>query len=308
MPDTKLLTFDEFIAKYTGQKVDWDGAYGEQCVDLYRRYCAEVLGIPQSPSVKGAVNIATTFLVGYFDLIKNTLLNYPKKGDIIIWNEKVADGLGHVSVVTEAGVMGFKSFDVNWPTGSLAHVQSHNYTNVVGWLVAKNAMMSGDTMPVNKIIFELLVKKSTMWDKIVGAVLPENKPEDTSSEDVLRVIQGYKSRATDLQNKLTTAETEWHNREEQVSRLQKQLLEQDELHKAELTALNNATAPLLKMKGEYEARIVTLQGDLDTCSKAKGALNQTVAELEQKLAAGTTPLTIGLILKKLFDKVKDIKL
>ena len=43
------MTLTQFIKKYLGTKVDFDGKYGAQCVDLYRQYCAEVLGVPQSP-------------------------------------------------------------------------------------------------------------------------------------------------------------------------------------------------------------------------------------------------------------------
>ena len=32
------MTLEEFVNKYIGRKVDFDGAYGAQCVDLFRQY------------------------------------------------------------------------------------------------------------------------------------------------------------------------------------------------------------------------------------------------------------------------------
>ena len=48
------ITFQEFITKYDGKFVDGDGAYGSQCVDLFRAFCHEVLGIGQPQGVIGA--------------------------------------------------------------------------------------------------------------------------------------------------------------------------------------------------------------------------------------------------------------
>src|SRR5574344_661086 len=48
------MKIDEFITKYSGKKVDFDGAYGAQCVDLFRQYCKDVLGLPHTGAVEGA--------------------------------------------------------------------------------------------------------------------------------------------------------------------------------------------------------------------------------------------------------------
>ncbi len=49
------MTLDEFVKKYLGKKVDYDGQYGAQCVDLFRQYCKDVLGIPHTGGVIGTV-------------------------------------------------------------------------------------------------------------------------------------------------------------------------------------------------------------------------------------------------------------
>lgn len=51
------MKLDEFINKYINTKVDFDGAFGAQCVDLFRQYCKDVLDIPHTGSVDGAKDI-----------------------------------------------------------------------------------------------------------------------------------------------------------------------------------------------------------------------------------------------------------
>ena len=41
------MTIEEFVKKNNGKKVDYDGVYGAQCVDLFRQYSLDVLGITE---------------------------------------------------------------------------------------------------------------------------------------------------------------------------------------------------------------------------------------------------------------------
>jgi len=135
------MTFNEFIAKYDGKGINYDGAYGNQCVDLYRQYVKEVCGVPQSPSVAGAKDIWNTYLSAHFDRIANTPTGVPQAGDIVIWGSTIGT-YGHVAVFISGNVNTFTSFDQNWPdTGGkgVAHKQSHDYKGVLGWLRLKKA-------------------------------------------------------------------------------------------------------------------------------------------------------------------------
>ena len=130
------MSFDEFVAKYNGKGIDFDGSFGNQCVDLYRQYVKEVLNLPQSPPVPSAKDIWNTYLAAHYDRIANTPSGVPQKGDIVIWGTGIGPD-GHVGVFTSGDVWRFNSFDQNFPTGTLCHVQVHNYTGVLGWLRAK---------------------------------------------------------------------------------------------------------------------------------------------------------------------------
>jgi len=137
------MIFDSFIRKYLGKKVDFDGCYEGQCVDLYRQYVEKVLGFPQSVSVKGAVNIWDTAQHKYYSFIKNTLKAIPDKGDIIIWNKKIAKGLGHVAIFLTGNTKSFVSLDQNWPTLNKVTKTKHDYKNVIGWLQPKEMSYKG---------------------------------------------------------------------------------------------------------------------------------------------------------------------
>lgn len=128
------MKLDDFIAKHEGKKIDFDGAFGGQCVDLYRAYLKEVLGIPQSPKIKGAYEIWDTFDKKYFTATKNTPAGVPSRGDIVIWNSKAGRGFGHVAVFLHGNVHKFTSLDQNWPTLSKVTLTEHTYSHVTGWL------------------------------------------------------------------------------------------------------------------------------------------------------------------------------
>lgn len=129
------MTFDQFIAKYNGSKIDFDGALGAQCVDLYRFYLKEVLGVPQTPGVIGAYQIFDTAGDG-FDKIPNSPTAIPQKGDVVIWDQNYGPN-GHVAIFIDGDVNRFRSFDQNNPVGSACAVKDHNYSHVTGWLRAK---------------------------------------------------------------------------------------------------------------------------------------------------------------------------
>ena len=94
------MTLAEFAAKYTGQKVDYDKAYGPQCVDLFRQYCADVIGCPHTGAVEGAKDLwfrfSETEEKKYFDRF-NTWFIQP--GDVAIWDATATNKYGHVAIV-----------------------------------------------------------------------------------------------------------------------------------------------------------------------------------------------------------------
>lgn len=87
--------FDRFAAKYRGQVIDHDGAFGGQCVDLTMRYASEVFGV----RVNGNGNqwFANGANSGAFAQISKDAT--PQKGDIACWGAFYGGGYGHVAIV-----------------------------------------------------------------------------------------------------------------------------------------------------------------------------------------------------------------
>lgn len=158
------MTVDEFFSKYEGKGINYDGKYGNQCVDLYRQYVKEALSAPQSPPVRGAKDIWSTYLSEHFDRVENTPNAVPQKGDIIIWGSTLGT-FGHVAVFVSGDKNSFTSFDQNFPveghynesgdfigTG-VCHFQPHSYYAVLGWLRPINDIITPPVETNPKIDF-----------------------------------------------------------------------------------------------------------------------------------------------------------
>lgn len=149
------MILQEFIQKYDGKGIDFDGSFGNQCMDLYRQYVKEVLSFPQSPPVPSAKNVWTTYLQDYFEKVENTPSGVPRSGDVVIWGDGIGEH-GHIAIYVEGNAKKFKSFDQNFPVGTLCHIQEHTYKAVLGWLVPKE-----QNTPINMIPkwFETLLQE-----------------------------------------------------------------------------------------------------------------------------------------------------
>lgn len=134
------MIFQDFLTKWNGKYIDFDGVYGNQCMDLMHQYCVEVLGISDgSVLAKDCaknvyVDFANTKGHELFDQIANTPTGIPQEGDIMFWGNST---YGHVAIFISGDANNFTSLDQNYPTGSFCHPQAHTYANVLGWLRVK---------------------------------------------------------------------------------------------------------------------------------------------------------------------------
>lgn len=98
------MYLEQFITKYCGRKVDFDGVYGAQCVDLFRQYCREVLAIPHTGGVDGAKDLYEKYgdlplEKKYFTrLSKNAT---PQYGMVAVWGATPTNKYGHVAIVLD---------------------------------------------------------------------------------------------------------------------------------------------------------------------------------------------------------------
>ncbi|MBQ1726919.1 MAG: CHAP domain-containing protein [Treponema sp.] len=91
------MTLTQFIKTNQGKKVDFDGKYGAQCVDLYRAYCRDVLDIQQTPAVAGAKDIITK--PGVLEVTRDSALADYSRGDVLVWDATSSNKYGHVAIL-----------------------------------------------------------------------------------------------------------------------------------------------------------------------------------------------------------------
>lgn len=134
------MTYNDFIWKWNGRYVDYDGSYGAQCVDLIRQYCKDVLGVnayTAIPQRGNAKDIFRNFKDNkYLKKVLNTPTGLPKKGDIIFWTTfPFLYGIpGHVAIYDSGDLMNILSFDQNYGTPKTCRFVKHSYKGCLGWL------------------------------------------------------------------------------------------------------------------------------------------------------------------------------
>ncbi len=158
------------------------------------------------------------------------------------------------------------------------------------------------TIPVLKTDFVNIVHGSTEFDKTVNEYLPGNDPKQTSFDQVKNVINGIKSRLTDITNQLGVAQTEVENRIEQISRLKDQVLQEQKL-RADLNGkLTDALKSNSGIVGVYEGQLKVKQGVIDQYAKDKGALAKQLTQAQidlKKCQSGQPQQSILNKIKKL---------
>lgn len=123
------MTLKRFVVTYNGKKVDFDSAYGYQCVDLFRQYCEDVLNIPQLPSVEGAKD-----LINNPGKLKVTHDSYAP-GDILIYGATKSNPYGHVCIlVSLLDSDTFIVFEQNGFEQTGAKLTVRDKTNLLGGL------------------------------------------------------------------------------------------------------------------------------------------------------------------------------
>lgn len=142
----KVKQFISYYLEIGG--VDFDGAYGKQCVDLFRAFHRDVLGRNKQPrGVVGAKDFWANYdtdseLKDNYTKIPNTADFVPIEGDVMVWKNGT---YGHIAICTGDGDKNyFKSLDQNWTNNREINIVTHNYTNVFGVLRPKELDMSDE--------------------------------------------------------------------------------------------------------------------------------------------------------------------
>lgn len=150
--------------------------------------------------------------------------------------------------------------------------------------------VSPEMMLVPKNIWPKVVHGSTEWDKTVAEYLPQSDPVKTDFEGeggVKKVISGFKSRTTDVENQLADVGKKMAILEQEIINQKDKLANVEADCQTKLKIANNAyealkkTAPNVdKLRGEFEGIISDLQGKLREAQKQVGLRDIEIAEFK----------------------------
>jgi hypothetical protein len=128
---------------------------------------------------------------------------------------------------------------------------------------------------------------SEQWIKTVGYLGISKDPTLTQFEEAQAVVAGIKSRSTDLETKLDTANTnlagktqEVDNLNKQISTLKADMLKQEKEYLARIKAINDSMPDTSKITGEYEATIKELRGKLEVTVIDRDSLKIELAKAQ----------------------------
>jgi len=122
-------TLKRFIVNNLGKKVDFDGKFGYQCVDLARQYIKDVLEKKQPPAVEGAKDLWDN----PGELKKAT--DSFAVGDILIYDKTSTNKYGHVCIlVSLLDTNTFVVFEQNGFEQDGAKLTVRDTTNLIGSL------------------------------------------------------------------------------------------------------------------------------------------------------------------------------
>lgn len=135
------MKLEQFLTKYCGKKVDFDGVYDAQCTDIFRQYCQDVLNIPHTGSVDGARELYER----YPDLPKEkkyftrlTRKAIPQYGYVAVWGATATNKFGHVAIVIcKLSATSLLVFEQNGFQLDGAKFVERSTTNLLGYLKFK---------------------------------------------------------------------------------------------------------------------------------------------------------------------------
>lgn len=132
------MNINDFVEKWNGKKVEYDGAYPNQCVDLTKRWQSD----NKWPVMRGnAIQWSWPSHYGSsYTFVRNGLHNKPDPGDIVVFKSGL---YGHIGVCVQADYLNLTCFEQNNPVGAPCRTVFHRYYGlgtsmpVLGWLKKK---------------------------------------------------------------------------------------------------------------------------------------------------------------------------
>lgn len=192
------MSYQSFKGQWIGKRVDYDGVYGFQCVDLIKQYLAQEFGL--KPTAWG--NAIDYFyspnpaITAKFDRLSTTSA---RTGDIVIFKGINGNPYGHIGVAdSDVGLINVNTLEQNGATGNgsgvggdAIRVRGIPRWRVVGVLRPKAAKPSLQMPPVGSRV--KLANGTTRTTYKAGTTNVAGTIRVTDNSFVY-TVQGYDSR------------------------------------------------------------------------------------------------------------------
>lgn len=184
------MNYQQYKSLMLGKRVDYDGAFKYQCVDLIRDYAHRCHDNNQ-PVRGNAIDLFKE--TAYWQAIKNDPKNsqqVPAQGDIVIFDRTFSNLFGHVGIVDSASTIDNYIMVLDQNAGgkgdgtgnSAIRVHKYYYAGgngigkVVGWLTPKIFSQQATTSEIEWVNPELGklymgAKHNNDWDYILGTII-----------------------------------------------------------------------------------------------------------------------------------------
>lgn len=264
------MTLQEFLTKWNGKYCEVAGSANavNQCVDLANAYIRDVLGLPiiEWTNAKDFPSRAGD----KYTYILNSPTGVPKEGDIVIWKPTP----GHIAIFLEGTANSFKSFDQNFPTGSPCHVQTHNYTNVTGWLRAKGTPISDqECMPKSQAEDYRRVKEG--WNQLRAVLNVEDSVTVVVAE--VKKLISYEDTVVQKDKQLSDAQSEIASLRAEVTRLQ-------EVNTTQAEEVTNLKTEMALQASVLTDKASDLEEKYKVSTQNYGVAMSKIKELEDKIS------------------------
>jgi len=137
------MFLEDFVKKYNKTKIDFDKQFGFQCVDLFRQYAKECLGIPEHTGACSTTGGAKDLFLDYdkMPIEKKYFYRETKKGmvagDVLIWDSTSTNKYGHVAIYLGKLNNSLIVFEQNGITQAGAEIVLRSKENLLGFLRKK---------------------------------------------------------------------------------------------------------------------------------------------------------------------------
>lgn len=300
--------YQQFKNQFLGKKIDFDGSYGYQCVDLNRYFANKVLGITMNivggTAYAGWLNQSNTYPSNFWQKIEKTIDVIPPTGAFIHLAPTSGNSAGHIALVDKADkntVWFLEQNGIGGGTGigsNAIRVQSTNYLDqkgygkVLGWYVPKEKSAS--------IVINIPNSNMNQLDKIKNAITDASKEtgQDLSWISARHLDGDQNSIKVFYVTDFVGSQIKADNLQKEVNRLLESEVNKDKIladykttvETYNITANNsildkdNLIKKLQSQIAVFEGQISTLTQNKDGWSKINQIDKDKIVELEKKIS------------------------